>query len=71
MKLGKRFSLLKKRYNAGEINMTFTRKDDGSELKPHRKLNMLLVLSFLGNVSKKAIDNEFNKMNRRYGKQNK
>ncbi|MBR5271835.1 MAG: hypothetical protein IKU25_00350 [Clostridia bacterium] len=51
--------------------MTFTRKDDGSELKPHRKLNMLLVLSFLGNVSKKAIDNEFNKMNRRYGKQNK
>lgn len=66
MKLGKRFSLLKKRCNAGAINMTFTRKDDGSELKPHRKLNMLLVLSFLGNVSKKAIDNEFNKMNRRY-----
>ena len=47
--------------------MTFTRKSDGAELKPHRKLNMMLVLSFNGKVNKKAIDEEFQKMNRRYG----
>lgn len=67
MKLGKRFSRLKRRCNAGSISMTFTRKSDGAELKPHRKLNMMLVLSFNGKVNKKAIDEEFQKMNRRYG----
>ena len=68
MKLGKRFYLLKKRYNAGEVRLTFSR-NDGSELKPHRKLNMLLVLSFHEKVSREAVKKEFDKMNRRYGKQ--
>lgn len=66
MKLGKRFSRLKRICNAATINMTFTKKD-GTELKPHRKLNMLLVLSFYMKVNQKAVKKEFLKMNRRYG----
>lgn len=70
MKLGKRFTRLKRRYNAGSITMSFS-KNDGTVLKPHRKLNMLLVLSFYGKVSKNAMKNEFDKMNLRNGKQEK
>lgn len=63
MKLGKRFSRLKRRYNAGEIRMTFTSKDGKVVLKPHRKLNMLLVLSTIGPVNKKAALKEIEKFN--------
>ena len=70
MKLGKRFTRLKRRYNAGSITMSFT-KHGGEVLKPHRKLNMLLVLSFYGKISNKAMKNEFDKMNLKNGKQEK
>lgn len=65
MKLGKRFSRLKRIYNAGTISMTFTRKD-GTVMKPHRKLNMLLVLSTIGAVNKKSALKEIEKFNNKY-----
>lgn len=65
MILGKRFSRLKRRYNAGTISVTFTRKD-GTVMKPHRKLNMLLVFSTIGQVNKKAALKEIEKFNNKY-----
>ena len=65
MKLGKRFARLKRCYNAATISMTFTRKD-GSIMKPHRKLNMLLVFSTIGPVNKKATLKEIEKFNNKY-----
>ena len=56
MKLGKRFSRYQKRWNA-KIAVTFT-KDDGTVIKPHRKLNMMLALSFKGGINQKALKKE-------------
>lgn len=70
MKLGKRFARLKRCYNAATISMTFT-KDDGTVVKPHRKLNMLLVLSIYMRVNKNAVKKEFQKMKRKYGNEEK
>lgn len=66
MKLGKMFSRLKRRYNAGSINVTFTGKD-GKVLRPHRKLNMLMVLSMYMRVNQNAVRIEFEKFRRRHG----
>lgn len=71
MILGKRFSRLKRSLNAGSINVTFTRKEDGKVLKPHRKLNMLLALSYYVTVNRKAMQEEVQKMKRRYGNKTK
>ena len=56
MKLGKRFSRYQRRWGA-KIRVTFTR-DDGTVIKPHRKLNMMLALSFKGGINQKALKNE-------------
>lgn len=64
MKLGKRFARLKRCYNAASINMKFE-KNDGTEVKPHRKLNMLLVLSTYMRVNKNAVKKEFEKFRKR------
>lgn len=56
MKLGKRFSRYQRRWK-GKISVTFTR-DDGTVIKPHRKLNMMLALSFKGGINKKALARE-------------
>ena len=56
MKLGKRFSRYQRRWGA-KIRVTFTR-DDGTVIKPHRKLNMMLALSFKGGINKKALKKE-------------
>ena len=60
MKLGKRFSRYQRRWGA-KIRVTFT-KDDGTVIKPHRKLNMMLALSFKGGINKKAFEKESEKM---------
>ena len=60
MKLGKRFSRYQRRWNA-KASVTFT-KDDGTVIKPHRKLNMMLVLSIRGGINKKAFEKESEKM---------
>ena len=68
MKLGKRFTRLKRIINAGSIDCAFTRREDGLVLKPHRKLNMLLILHLTHmRVNKKAVNKELNKMLGRYG----
>ena len=56
MILGKRFSRYQRRWNA-KIAVTFTR-DDGTVIKPHRKLNMMLALSFKGGINQKAFKKE-------------
>ena len=56
MKLGKRFSRYQRRWNA-KIAVTFTR-EDGTVIKPHRKLNMMLALSFKGGINQKAFKKE-------------
>ena len=56
MKLGKRFSRYQRRWNA-KIAVTFTR-EDGTVIKPHRKLNMMLALSLKGGINKKAFKKE-------------
>ena len=56
MKLGKRFSRYQRRWNA-KIAVTFTR-EDGTVIKPHRKLNMMLALSFKGDINQKAFKKE-------------
>ncbi len=56
MKLGKRFSRYQRRWGA-KIRITFTR-EDGTEIKPHRKLNMMLALSLKGGISMKAVKKE-------------
>lgn len=60
MKLGKRFSRYQRRWNA-KIRVTFTR-DDGTEIKPHRKLNMMLALSLKGGINMKAFKKEETKL---------
>lgn len=60
MKLGKRFSRYQKKIN-GKASVTFTR-EDGTVIKPHRKLNMMLVLSIRGGINKKAFEKESEKM---------
>lgn len=68
MILGKKFTWLKRRINAGSIDITFTSREDSSVLKPHRKLNMLLILHLTHmRVNKKAVNKELNKMLGRYG----
>lgn len=67
MKLGKKFTRLKRIINAGSIDVTLTSREDGSVLKPHRKLAMLMVLSLHMRVNKKAVNKELNKMLGRYG----
>ena len=54
MKLGKRFSRYQKKIN-GKASVTFTR-EDGTVIKPHRKLNMMLVLSIRGGINKMAFE---------------
>ena len=56
MILGKRFSRLKKslRYKAQSLYVM----EDGTEFKPHRKLNMMLALSFKGGINQKAFKKE-------------
>ena len=71
MILGKKFSRLKRSLNAGSIDVTFTRREDGTVLKPHRKLNMLLVLSLSGKANRKATRIEVEKLFRRYGNKKK
>ena len=62
MKLGKRYSLLKKRYNAASVVATFTRRSDNEEMKISRKLNIMVVLSIFGvKINKKAYKRELNK----------
>lgn len=62
MKLGKRYSLLKKRYNAASIVATFTRRSDNEEMKISRKLSIMVVLSLFGcKINKKAYIRELNK----------
>ena len=56
MKLGKRFSRYQRRWNA-KASVTFT-KDDGTVIRPHRKLNMMLVLSIQGGINNKAFAKE-------------
>ena len=61
MKLGKRFSRYQKKIN-GKASVTFTR-EDGTVIKPHRKLNMMLALSIRGGgINKKAFEKESEKM---------
>ena len=58
MILGKRFSRYQRRWNA-KIAVTFTR-EDGTVIKPHRKLNMMLALSLSikGGIRMKAFKKE-------------
>lgn len=65
MKLGKRFYHIKRKWNAATIQFSFTKKD-GTELKPHRKLNQLLYLSMFEKVSKKAVKKEMEKFHKRH-----
>ena len=60
MKLGKRFSRHQRSWNA-KASFTLTMKD-GTVIKPHRKLNMMLVLSFGGGINKKALKKEADKL---------
>lgn len=60
MILGKRYSRLKRDVNAGSISVKLI-GEDGREIKPHRKLNMLLVLSIQGKVNHKAVSREMKK----------
>ena len=56
MKLGKRYSLFKKglKYNLRPLYVL----EDGTEYRPHRKLNMMLVLVPLGYIKPKALEKE-------------
>ena len=56
LKGGKRFSRYQRRWYV-KIVVTFTR-EDGTEIKPHRKLNMMLALSFKGGINQKAFKKE-------------
>lgn len=60
MKLGKRYSRFKKslRQKAQAIYIM----EDGTEFRPHRKLNMMLTLLPLGGINKKAFEKESEKM---------
>lgn len=69
MKLGKRFSRYQKKINA-KASVTFTR-EDGTVIKPHRKLNMMLVLSIRGGINKKAFENEQAKLLAKINQENK
>lgn len=63
MKLGKLFCRLKRRINTNAM-IIFTR-DDGTQIRPHRKLNMMLVLSIRGGINKKALEKEIEKMHKK------
>ena len=56
LKGGKRFSRYQRRWYV-KIVVTFT-KDDGTVIKPHRKLNMMLDLFFRGGINKKTLKKE-------------
>lgn len=60
MILGKRFSRLKKslRYKAQSLYLM----EDGTEFRPHRKLNMMLTLLPLGGINQRALDREQDKI---------
>ncbi len=60
MILGKRYSKFKKslRQKAQAIYIM----EDGTEFRPHRKLNMMLTLLPLGGINKKVFEKESEKM---------
>ena len=57
MLLGKKYTRIKRAFNAATFEVSFTRQDD-SQIKLHRKLNMLAVLSMYGKVNQKAVERE-------------
>ena len=60
MILGRRYSRFKKslRQKAQAIYIM----EDGTEIRPHRKLNMMLTLLPLGGINQKAMEREQNKI---------
>ena len=60
MILGRRYSRYKKslRQKAQALYIM----EDGTEFRPHRKLNMMLTLLPLGGINRRALDNEQDKI---------
>ena len=63
MLLGKKYTRLKRSFNASYYEVTFAGKD-GEEIKLPRKLNMLAVLSLYEKVNHKALVKECEKFNK-------
>ena len=68
MLLGKKYTRLKRRLNAGELYVTFVTQDDKCIRLP-RKLNMLAVLSIHEKVSPAAVKREIDKFERKLKQQ--
>ena len=60
MILGKRYSRFKK--NLRQKALAIYIMEDGTEFRPHRKLNMMLTLLPLGGINKKTFEKESEKM---------
>ena len=60
MILGKRYSRFKK--SLQQIAQALYIMEDGTEFRPHRKLNMMLTLLPLGGITRRALDHEQDKM---------
>jgi len=65
MLLGKKYTRIKRAYNATVFKVTFTRKEDGTAIELPRKLNMLAVLSLGERVNQKAVEREIRKFEKR------
>lgn len=68
MLLGKKYTRLKRRLNAGELYVTFVTQDD-KRIRLPRKLNMLSVLSIHEKVSPSAVKREIDKFERKLKQQ--
>lgn len=64
MILGKKYTRIKRAFNAATIEIGFA-KSNGDKIKLPRKLNMLAVISLREKVSKKAVKEECEKFNKR------
>lgn len=60
MILGRRYSRFKK--SLGQKAQALYVMEDGTEFRPHRKLNMMLTLLPMGGISQKAMEREQDKI---------
>lgn len=61
MLLGKKYTRIKRSFNAATFEVSFRKKDD-SQIKLPRKLNMLAVVSMYSKVNQKAVNRECKKL---------
>lgn len=71
MLLGKKYTRLKRSFNASYFKVEFTDKQTGEKIILPRKLNMLAVVSMYAKVNRKAVTREAEKFNKLRQQQNK